>query len=566
MKSKKTIASLLALSLIASVAFVGCGKKENDKIDDKNQENKGEAKLDDDQYLNLILTSEPKTLDLSKATDANSSQVLAQCQEALTRIIQDESGKDKIEPGAAEKWETSDDGLVWTFHLRDMKWSDGQPVTADQFVYSIQRTLDPNTASEYGSLLYPIKNAKAFNTKKAKAEDVGIKAKDDKTLEITLEQTCPYFLNLTYFKLMQPQRKDIIEKFGDKYGSEADTMVFCGPFIMKEWVHQNKVEFAKNDQYWDKDKVKLEKATFKIIKEPTAVMNELANGSLDMAGVRDPNWITKLDETKNFTVYKGYEGATAYTMFNTTDKLFSNAKVRKAFLIAEDREGTVKTLRKGIGEVAYAWCPPAIQMDGKDYREVVNYRPIEDLIKENPDPKKLLSEGLTELGMDPDPSKLTVKQLQSGTDSETRTWAEFAQQNYQEALGIKMEMEYVEWPIYQKRTESLDYQMGGAAWIGDYNDPNTFFDCFLSDAGLIDAGWKSEKYDKIIEEANKELEPAKRAEKFKEAEKMLIYDEAVISPNTFRVKNTYKRKYVKNLYTPTFGPKIDLKYAYTEGR
>ncbi|WP_291568985.1 MULTISPECIES: peptide ABC transporter substrate-binding protein [unclassified Clostridium] len=565
MKSKRLLVALLTISLTASIALAGCGKKTDEKPAEGGNENTSEIKMDKEQYLNVLLQSEPRTLDPSKSTDGNSSDVLTNVMESLTRLQGDESGKGTIVPGAAEKWDSSEDGLTWTFHLRDMKWSDGQAVTAEQFVYGITRTLDPKTASQYAFLLFPIKNAEAYNGGKAKVEDVGIKAVDEKTLEFTLEKPCTYFLDLTYFKVMEPQRKDIIEKHGDKYGTEADTMVFCGPFTIKEWVHNNKVELVKNPEYWDAENVKLEKATMKIIKEPNSRMNELYNGSLDLVGVNKPEWIEKFDKTGKFDVRRYYEGGTTYTFFNQNTKYFKNAKIRKAFIMARDREGTVKSLYKGIGEPATAFCSPTVKIAGEDYRERANYLPIEDLKKDNPDPKALFIEGLKELGLDPDPSKHTIKTIQSGTSATDKEFAEFEQQNYKEVLGVNIEPDYCEWAVFQSRTDEGDYEMAGQTWIGDYNDPSTFFDIWLSNAGMNNVGWKSEKYDELVKKANGSADPEEKAQLFKEAEKILIYEDAIFSPGIYRYINTYVRKYVKGYSRPAFGS-MELKNAYTEGR
>jgi oligopeptide transport system substrate-binding protein len=559
MKSKKILASLLVLSMMASVALVGCGKGEG------KSEDAASGDMDKDQYVNLFLKAEPKTIDQSKSSDLYSSEVLTNCQEALTRVIQDENGADKIEKGMAESWETSEDGLTWTFKLRDAKWSDGKPVTAEQFVYGITRTLDQNTASPYAFLLYPIANAAEFNSGKVKAEELGVKAIDEKTVEFTLKSPCAYFLQLTYFKVMQPQREDIIEQHGDKYGSEANTMVYCGPFTISEWVHNNKVEFVKNPEYWDAENVKLEKATMKIIKEESARMNEMLNGSLDMGPVVKTEWIEKLDATGNFEIRKGYDGSTTFTFFNHKDKLFSNAKIRKAFIIAEDRENKIKTLRKGLGEEALSFVPKKVEIGGEEYRTKNSELPIKDLIDENPDPKVLLVEGMKELGLGEDPSTITIKYLQSGTDAQAKEYAEFQQSVYKERLGINVEVDYVEWAQFQERTDNFDFQVAAQAWGGDYNDPNTFLDIWVTGTNAVSTGWSNEKYDELIAKAGATVDPAERTELFKQAEKILIYEDGVISPEAWRFKNTYVRKYVKNVNTALFGS-TDLKYTYTSGR
>jgi oligopeptide transport system substrate-binding protein len=565
MKSKKLLASLLAISMVTSVALVGCGKDDK-KTESKGEETAASGDMDKEQYLNVFMKAEPKTIDQSKSSDLYSSQVLTNCQEALTRIVQDENGQDKIEAGMAESWETSKDGLTWTFKLRDAKWSDGQPVTAEQFVYGITRTLDQNTASPYAFLLYPIKNAVEFNSGKAKVEELGVKAVDEKTIEFTLTSPCAYFLDLTYFKVMQPQREDIIKEHGDKYGSEANTMVYCGPFVISEWVHNNKVEFTKNPEYWDAENVKLEKATMKIIKEESAQMNELYNGSLDVGPVVKTEWIKKLDETGEFENRRGYDGSTTYTFFNHKEKLFSNAKVRKAFIIAEDRENKIKTLRKGLGEPALSFVPPKVQIGGEEYRDKVNDLPIQKLIDENPDPKALLIEGMKELGLGEDPSKITINYLQSGTDTQSKEYAEFQQSVYKEKLGINVKVDYVEWAQFQERTDNYDYEVAGMAWGGDYNDPNTFLDFWVTGADVVMTGWSNPKFDETIGKAAKSVDPEERTELFKEAERILLYEDGVISPEAWRFKNTYIRKYVKSLSTPLFGGNYDLKYTYTSGR
>ncbi len=493
MKSKKILACILTLS-IASSLFLGCGKS-------KDSNPSKEGAMDKDQFINTTMKSDPKTLDPSKAYDIYASQIHTNVMDSLTRLGVDENGNDVVKEGIAKEWKQSEDGLTWTFKLRDAKWSDGQPVTAEQFVYGITRTIDANTAAPAAYLLYPIKNGEEFNQGKVKAEDLGVKAIDDKTLEFTLKSPCPYFLNMTYSKIMEPQRKDIVEKHGDKYGSDADTLVYSGPFKISEWVHNNKVELVKNPEYWDTENVKLEKATMKIIKDESARMNELSNGSLDMANVSSKDWIDKFDKTGEFTVKKGYDTSTCYNFFNQETKYFKNAKIRKAFLIAEDREGTVKSLYKNLAEPCTAWVPPAVKIGEDEFRKVTDFEPVTELKKENPDPKALFIEGLKEEGLDPDPSKHTIELLQSGTDAYSKEMAEFAQQNYNEVLGVNINVQYIEFAIFLDKTDNMDYELAGLATTADYNDPLTFFDMFLSETASTKTGWKNEKYDEIIKKA-----------------------------------------------------------------
>ncbi len=557
MKSKKILACILTLS-IASSLFLGCGKS---KASDPGKE----STMDKDQYLNVVMLKEPKSLDPTKAYDVFTSAVHTNIQEALTRLGVDENGNDVVKEGIAKEWKQSEDGLTWTFKLRDAKWSDGQPVTAEQFVYGITRTLDANTASEMAYLLFPIKNAEEFNLGKAKAEELGVKAIDDKTLEFTLRAPCGYFLNMTYAKIMEPQRKDIVEKHGDKHGSEADTLVFTGPFKISEWVHNNKIELVKNPEYWDAENVKLEKATMKIITDENARMNEIYNGSLDVANVSKPEWIEQLDKTGQFTTKKGYDTSATYNFFNHENKYFKNAKIRKAFLVAKDREGTIKIAQRGLAEPTTAWVPPSVKVGEEEFRKVTDFQPITELKKENPDPKALFIEGLKEEGLDPDPSKHTIKLLEGGTDSTAKERAEFDQQNYNAALGVNIDVDYVEWGTFMDKTDDMDFELAGMSVTADYNDPLTYFDMYMSDRASVKTGWKNEKYDEIIKKTMTTNDQEERKKLFQEAEKIFIYEDAAISPSAWRFKNTYIRNYVKNYTSPVFG-NLDLKTVYTQGR
>lgn len=565
MKTEKIIATLLALSLTAFVALVGCGKKTTVSPVMKTSSDVTAVNMDSVQFLNGILNSEPKTLDRSLPNDISASDVLVNCMEGLTRIEQGEDGKDVIKPAGAERWEASLDETIWTFHLRDYKWSDGKAVTANDFEYAIKRALEPEVGPTNGYMLFPIKNAQQYSSNKAKAEEVGVKALDAKTLQFTLDKPCPFFLDLTYIKVMLPQREDIVNANGDKYGTEANTMVFCGPYILKNWAHQSKMEFIKNPTYWDKDSVKLEKLTLNIIKEETSRMKSLSNGTIDYATVTKREWMEKFNLTDKFNVIKVNTPGTNYIFFNQKDKYFANAKIRQAFSLAVDREERVKTINRGLAQPAYGYCPPTLQIGGEDFRSKVAVEPLKSFKAANPDAKTLLIAGLKEIGANPDPSKNIFTYLQYGTDVITRENAEYDKQMYKKNLGVDLKLEYIEWVDFLKRIDDMNYQMGSMAWIGDYNDPNTFFEMWATGADLVPTGWSNEKYDTLIKQAAGTTDVAKRTELFKQAEKILVVDDAVISPLAYRMKNTFRYKYINRVMTPLFGSQ-DFKYAYTNGR
>ncbi|MGL6100515.1 MAG: peptide ABC transporter substrate-binding protein [Fusobacteriaceae bacterium] len=554
---------VMYLALVSSLLLVGCGAEEKTE---KNKEVAKEVSKSEVQEFKTFLGAEPKTMDISKATDSYSSTVISLNNEGLVAAYVDDKGIESIVPAGAESWEISEDGMKYTFKLRkDATWSDGKKVTAHDYVYGMTRTLDPATGSLYAFLMSPIVGAEEYNSGKKGVEEIGVKALDDLTLEITLGKPTPYFLELGYFKVMFPQRKDIIEKAGDRYGSEADTLIANGPFILKEWVHNNKVVLEKNPTYWDKENVKLEKIEMVIVPDENARMNLMLNGQVDVGVASKPEWMDKFNQMGVFDFVSRSALGTNYTTFNTTSKYFKNPKIRKAFSMAVNREELNQVLFNGRFVPAYGWVAKGIQINGKEFREQVG-EPLNQLLKSDTSAVDMLKDGLKELGLPEDPSLVTVNFLSSGTSEWSRKYAEYLQQMYKKNLGVDIKAEFVEWPVYQKRNDELDYEMGGQAWTGDYNDPNTFLDMWISTAGIVKNGWKSSEYDALIDKASKTANPEERLNYFKEAEKMLIVDEAVIAPTLYRMNSTFVRKYVKGYNPPTVPAVYNMKGVSIQGR
>jgi oligopeptide transport system substrate-binding protein len=576
-KGKKVLAALLALSMTAGLGLVGCGsndnnKKNNDKKQEENKDNKDnkeeakESGMDKDQYANTFIASEPKSLDPSRSSDQYSNQVQTQIIEGLTRIEQVD-GQDKIVPGIAESWDIEDEGKTYIFHLRDAKWTDGEPVTADQFVYGLKRTLDPNTGSTYAWIIKDVvKGGAEFNDGKADADSVGITAIDEKTLKIELASPVAYFLDLTYFRVLLPQRQEIVEKYGDGYGSEAEQMMANGPFILKEWVHDNKFVFEKNPNYWNADAVKLDKLSMMIVKDEGARMNMILNGQVDTGVATKPEWMNKFDGMGVFDYVSRAKPSAVYEIFNQKNKYFKNDKIRKAFVCALDRQAINDTLYDGSVITAKSWCPPAVQIGGEDFREKAG-KDTEWIVKlqeENTDAKALLIEGLKEEGLSENPADMEVTMLQANSGS-AKEFAEFEQQRLQEVLGISVKVDYYDWAIFQKKQDDFEYDFCGQGWSGDYNDPMTFFEMFASYANMTSTGWKNDEYDELMRKSAQTSDNEARFEMFKRAEEILIYEDGVMSPWIYRKSSSYTRKYLKDVMSPLFGVP-DYSRAYTVGR
>lgn len=565
MKSKKILATLLA-AMLATGVLAGCGSKPTDPTSAGTKPAGSESKLDKDQYLNLAETDDAKTLDSVLGTDAISFSILNNIMEGLARE-ENVNGVPTIKPAGAEKWDVSADGLVWTFHLRDHNWTDGKKVTAADYEYAWKRLLDPKTAAEYASFLFLVKNGEEFNAGKAKAEDVGIKAVDEKTFQVTLKAPVAYFDKFLAFKVLLPQRKDIVEAQGDSYGQDHTKMVYNGPFVLSQWQKGAKFEFTKNEKYWDAATVKLQKVNMPIVKETDPRMQMFEAKQLDESGAIG-DYLAKFKgkvDKGELNYQKGTDPTVFYVLYNTVDKnkVFTNAKVRKAFSLVIDRQGFLDSVYKR-NIPAYGVVPFLTNIGDKEYRKVVEEPLKAELGK---DAVALLKEGLTELGMDPDPAKLEVTYLSGGTTALDKTIAEFYQDQWQKKLGVKVKVDAAaDFKSFLKRMHDGDFQFCQTGWGADYNDPQTFMGIFLSNDGNNNGKYNNPEYDKLVNAANAEPDNTKRLELYKQAEKLLIADDAAVAPTFYRDRNAFFQTYVKNLQLPLFGADFEFKWAYTEGR
>lgn len=567
MKSKKIVAAILTLTLTAGCLLVGCG--DTKKSAEKSGGASAEIALDKDQVFNFRSPSDPRTGDISLNYEETGGYIINSNSELLTRKSVDEKGNFKIVPAGAESWKISDDGLTYTFKIRDMKWDDDKPITAKDYEYSIKRTINPKTGAAYGGMFSMLKNAAAANKGKANLDDVGIKALDDKTLEFKLDKPCPYFLGLTSFYTFAPQRQDLVEKFGDKYGTEANTMFSSGPFVLKEWVHNNKLTFVKNEKYWDAKNIKLQTLNIYIIKEETAALTQLTNGELDYADTTDKDWIEKIKKNDKLQTNVVSRPTERFMFLNKEAvvngvKLFSNQKIRQALTLAFDRKEVANVVGEGLGVESVGLVPDGIHSGDKEYRKEAS-APLTKLKEKNPDVKKLITEGLKELGADPDPSKYAVTLLYGSTSAKAKQFGEYYQQVIEKNTGFKFKLDFVESSVRTKRTQAGDYVMSYAGWNPDYDDPNTFMDLWLSGNKSYPTGWNNSKYDELIDKASKELDTAKRIKIFEEAETLLV-EEAYVIPLYADGRAKFLRKGVKGFVDIEIGGGKDFRNIYMQGK
>lgn len=506
MKFKKVIAtgaSLVALGL----ALTACGS------------NSSKSGLADKQVLNWSYASELPSMDLSTATDTISFDQLNSTMEGIYRI-----GKNsKVEPGLATKTEVSKDGLTYTFTLRkDDKWSNGDPVTAQDFVYSWRRTVDPKTGSQYAYLFDGIANANDIIAGKKAVDTLGIKAEGKYKLVVTLEKKLPYFKLLMGFPVFFPQNQNVVEKYGKKYGTAAKYLVYNGPFKMEGWSGSNlSWKLVKNKNYWDKKDVKLSQINFSVNKSTTTSYNLYQSKKLDYTPL-------STEQAKQLKGKDGYqvlkEARTNYLEFNETNKVFANKKIRQALSYAVNRQvladkvlgaGTLPSLGIVSRDLAFN--------KGKDF--AVAAKTTAGVTYNKAKAQKLLKEGLAEVGQ----SKLSFTLLGDDTDVSKQVTESLQSQIQQTLPDVDVSVSNVPFKTRLQRSEDGDFDVVVSAWGADFADPISFLDLFTSDNSYNNGKWKNAEYDKLIT-ASKTTDAGnvdKRWDDMVKASKILSEDQGV---------------------------------------
>lgn len=584
--SKKFLAVLIAAILALSV-LAGCGKdtgKESDKptdtqttdqkddqkdtTDDKADADTTEtadAEADEDQFINTFMNEWPNTFDPSTSDDSYGTGVLINTLEPLVRVDEDENGNPVHVPAGAESWEVSDDGLVYTFHIRQgMKWSDGKELNAQDYAFGIRRSAAPETACPYLNLIELIKNGKEVSKSGKPIEELGVETPDDYTLKITLESECAYFMDTVTQRIYFPQRQDMVEALGDQYGSaEVDHIPYCGPFKITDMTINNEIVYEKNENYWNAENVKLQKINVQILNDPNTINNALLTGELDYAGVGDPKWQAQLAETGEYTRVTNLNPWTGYWLMNFNEgSNVANTKITRAIAAVVDREQIIETAWNGNPVAAYSFVPPTVRIQGEEFNKE-GEGPALDLKNDIKDPKALFEEGCKELGKDP--ATLTIKLMGSDISNEGRIAIEGFQQQIEKALGCKVEASNHEWNDFTNRIKANDYDIAWLAWGADFNDPSNFLETNYSKTRAYPTAWTNEKFDKLIEEARASLDAKERAGLLHEAERILIYEDAALVPINHAVANIFRRNYVKGARN-NFFVTMGFQVLYTAGR
>lgn len=527
----------LGLAILLSTGFMaGCGKETAKPV----------AKP-----FRIANGAEPETLDPRKAIGVPEGIVLRQLFEGLA--TQDAKGNPIA--GVAEKWEVSPDGLTFKFFIRNTaKWSNGDPVTAQDFEYAWKKVLDPKFASKYADQLYYIKNGEAFNKGKASIEEVGVKALNDTTLEVKLEKPTPYFVFLTSFFTYFPVHKKTDEA-NPQWHSDPKTFVGNGPFKITNWSHNSKIDLVKNDHYWNKGVVKLNNVEINLSDNRKTLLDMFENNQLETVEVSPPlAEIPRLQKDNKLKILP-YIG-TYYYCINVQKAPFDNDKVRKAFSLALDRAAIVAAVTKGGEKPALAWTPYGLPdaKAGEDFRTVGgDYFKDKDIETA----KKLLAEA----GY-PDGKGLPEITLLYNTSDEHKVIAEAVQEMWKKNLGVTVNLTNQEWKVYLQTRAKGDYQLARSAWIGDYLDPMTYIDTLTGGNGNNHTRWANSEYDKLVKQAQSTLDPAIRMKAMHDAEKILMSDMPVI-PIYFYTSKIMEKNHVKGVIRDALGA-VYLREAYIE--
>ncbi|GIP37741.1 dipeptide-binding protein DppE [Paenibacillus sp. J31TS4] len=537
---KKVSAVLISCALVFGTALAGCGKDDNPGSTagtSPGSETKAKILL----YNNL---KEPTSLDPPIGFDMASYDILNNAMEGLTRL-----GKNQTpEPAVAKEWKMSPDGKTYTFTLRDTKWSNGDPVKASDFEFAWKRMLDPKLASPAAPLAYIFEGAEAYNSGKGSADDVKIKATDDKTLEVKLAQPSPWLISMVANPAFFPVHKATVEK-NPKWAGEAATIMSNGPFKITEWKHDSELKMVKNENYWDAGAVKLTGVTFKMVNDSNTEYQLFQSGELHTSAV--PSDMSDKLFAENKVKVEDSAG-TYFYRFNTTMKPFDNVNIRKAFAMAVDRQKIVDLVTKqkqkpAEGFVSFGLKEPS----GNDFRKAGG-----TLVKfDAAEAKKLLEKGMAEAGY----KTLPEVTLTYNTNDLHQKIAQTLQAMFKENLGVDIKLANKESKVLTDEQKKLQLQLSRSSFLPDFADPINFLDGYQTGNPMNRTGWSNAQYDKLIKDAYSEPDDTKRFKLMHDAEKLLM-DEMPILPLYFYSSAYLQSDKVDGIVRHAYGY-IDFKWA-----
>jgi oligopeptide transport system substrate-binding protein len=541
---------LLTFGLVLSVLAACSGDESKEPAGtDAKEEEKGE------KVLNFLNPEAIPSMDPSLATDESSFIYLAATMEGLYRLDE----KTQTTPGIATEHKVSDDGLTWTFTLReDAKWSNGDPVTAHDFVYSWQRAVDPATNSEYGPYMISgvIKNAGAITKGELAVDQLGVKAEGDYTLVVELENPTPYFETLTTFGTFLPMNKKFVEEKGDSFATSSDNLLANGPYKMANWTStSDSWELVKNEDYWDAKTVKMDKLTFKVVKDPQTALNLYEEGTVDRMDLTS-DLVDQYSSSEDYTV--SADTFVYFLKFNQTkSEALANKNIRAALSRAFDKDALVGEILNNGSIAANGLVPKdftPMPESGEDFRKVSG-----DLVKYDlTAAKEFWAKGLAELGTDS-----VELEFLADDDQTTKNLVQYVANQLSTNLeGLNVTIKQVPKKQRLALDTAMDYQLQLSRWGPDFLDPYTFMNLWTTDSGNNWTGYSNPEYDKLVRDTASTIatDAKARYNNFLEAEKVL-FEDAAIAPVYQASRAQLVSPRVQGVFVNPFGATYEYKWA-----
>lgn len=538
---------LYALLMVTVLLLAGCSAGQSQSQPDK--------VLTDSQEVFLSFAAEPVTLDPAAASGPEAFAVLGSTMEGLLRL----GPGGQLLPGVAEEWH-EESGLRYTFRLRqNARWSDGRAVLAGDFRFAWLRALDPATTGPHVHQLYHIKGAEALHTlnpladnfaerKRQLADQVAIEVVDDHTLRVTLEHPAPYWPQLTAFPTYYPARADLVEEFGARYGSGYGTAAYNGPFHLVVWNPGDRLVLKRNEHYWDRAAVKLNKVTWLFVPEPERALAMYREGALDRVAVPE-SLLARVREERQLV--REAEPVTWYLVANTRAPLLADSRARRALALTVDRKGFATEVVGYAGMLATGLVPPSV-MGARTRWEVGDSKE---------EARLLWQQALKEGGVE---EKAHLRLLTPDSPRAER-YARALADRLKGLPGVTAEV----LPLGQRdliqRLEQGDYELAFTGTVAEYNDPLSFLDLWVTGGALNDAGWADSQYDELIRRTLAEQSPEARAQRMAEAEQRLL-EELPVIPLFHPVTYHMQQPWLKGLVLHPLGASPDLSRAYVDGK
>lgn len=538
---KKVFAALLATAMVGTM-LAGCSTP--------GSKSGGDGGNSDEKVFRYSTSTEPTTLDPTKSNSIPDNEV----QHALTESLVRNTGGE-VNPGVAESWEVSEDGLTYTFHLNpDAKWSDGEQITAQDFVYSWQRLMNPDTAAPYAFIGEYIKNGLAVEKGEMDPSQLGVVAQDDTTLVVTLERPTVYFLSMIGAQAQfAPLRQDIVEEYGSDFAADYEKNVYSGPYVLTK-SSDNQWFFEPNEEYWDRDSIKMDRVELNYVQNPDTAVAMYEDGELDY--VQLPSASISAYEGKDNTFLNGNVDYFYFNVGGDCPEL-ANKNMRLALNYALDRNKYNQLVNSGYYKPSTGLVFSGLTGIESTYGEesTLEGYPLDG---DDAKAKEYLNAALSELGYS-DPSEVTLTLTTTDTES-AKKQAEVCQEMWNKTLGINIEIEQITYAECLSRQRSGDFEIVWAGWGSDYDDPYSYLELFMSSSAYNYSGFQNDEYDALMTATQTEIDAAKRMNMMHQAEQILI-DEGAFLPQAERETHYLLNENVKDVTFFYCSVNIDWVYA-----